>query len=72
MFVRTDLVSVTTLTLEGEENEDPPLEEHLADGGKVYLIGTAHFSHESQRDVSQVLRTTILSDTWSSLIFDAP
>ena len=28
-------------------------------GSKVYLVGTAHFSEESQRDVSQVWHTII-------------
>lgn len=30
------------------------------DGGKVYVVGTAHFSQESQEDVSRVMCIIIL------------
>lgn len=47
-----------------EKKYDPSIDDNLPDtvtilttpdGGKLYLIGTAHFSVESQNDVSKVL-----------------
>lgn len=35
-----------------------PEYENALDGARVYLVGTAHFSHKSQRDVERVVRLT--------------
>lgn len=51
--------------LSKEKKYDPTIDKRLPetvtlltrpDGGKLYLVGTAHFSVESQNDVSKVIR----------------
>ncbi len=41
---------------EGSEEKNTLLILDAPQGGKVYLIGTAHFSHESQKEVAALIK----------------
>ena len=52
---------MTDLQLDSALAEDNKQKQNLLildapQGGKVYLIGTAHFSHESQKEVAELIK----------------
>ena len=43
-------------TLENNNQSETLLVLDAPQGGRVYLIGTAHFSHESQKEVAELIK----------------
>jgi len=62
--VKHNVDDITDKSLKIKKKYDPTIDDNLPEtvtvltaqnGGKLYLIGTAHFSVESQNDVSKVI-----------------